>query len=69
MIPDPWRPEPVDLLGFVDDMGSIHMHWDNGRTLALIPGEDSFRKLTPEEIAQEQAAQEQQVEGMECQTL
>ena len=54
---------------FVDDMGTIHMHWDNGRTLALIPGEDSFRKLTPEEIAQEQEAQEQQMEGMECQTL
>ena len=48
----------------VDDMGSIHMQWDNGRTLALIPGEDRFRKLTPAEIAQEQ-----QLEGMECQTM
>lgn len=22
---------------FVDDIGSIHMNWDNGRTLALVP--------------------------------
>ncbi len=26
----------------VDDIGQIHMKWDNGRTLALVPGEDSF---------------------------
>ena len=29
---------------FVDDIGSIHCHWDNGRSLAVIPGEDSFSK-------------------------
>ena len=29
----------------VDDMGTIHMNWDNGRTLGLIYGEDSFRKI------------------------
>ena len=29
----------------VDDVGQIHMRWDNGRTLALVPGEDSFRKI------------------------
>ena len=53
----------------VDDMGTIHMRWDSGRSLGIVPGEDSFRKLTPGEIAQQQAAQEQQMEGMECQTL
>lgn len=41
---------------FVDDVGSIHMNWDNGRTLALVPKEDSFRKLTEQEIEQEQNA-------------
>lgn len=38
----------------VDDGGNIHMRWDNGRTLSLIPEEDRFRKLTDQEIAQEQ---------------
>ena len=27
---------------YVDDMGDIHMIWDNGRTLSLIEGVDSF---------------------------
>lgn len=29
----------------VDDVGTIHIQWDNGRTLGLIPGEDSFRVI------------------------
>lgn len=37
----------------VDDIGSIMMRWDSGRSLSLIPGEDSFRALTPEEYYQE----------------
>ena len=39
---------------YVDDIGQIGMAWDNGRTLALNVEEDSFRKLTPEEIEAEQ---------------
>lgn len=30
------------IVEFVDDEGQIHMKWDNGRTLALITGVDSF---------------------------
>lgn len=39
----------------VDDIGTVFCHFDNGRSLGLAYGEDSFRKLTPEEIAEEQA--------------
>lgn len=38
---------------FVDSLGTIFPEWDNGRTLGVVPGEDSFRKLTQEEIEAE----------------
>ena len=41
----------------VDDIGTVHCKFDNGRQLGLIPGEDSFRKLTQEELQTEQAAE------------
>jgi len=27
---------------FVDDIGTIHVKWDNGSTLGLVPGEDEW---------------------------
>ena len=53
---DPYQPVESGTRGtvkIVDDMGQIHMHWDNGRTLVLVPGEDSFRTLTESELAKE----------------
>ena len=47
---DPYHPILPGTEGevdFVDDKGQIFMKWDNGRTLPLIPGEDSFTVLPP----------------------
>lgn len=30
---------------FIDDIGNIHVAWDNGSSLALIPETDKFRKV------------------------
>lgn len=31
------------IVDFVDDMGQVHMNWENGSTLALIPDVDRFK--------------------------
>lgn len=42
---DPQAPAPGTrgIINHVDDAGSIHISWETGSTLALIPGEDQFR--------------------------
>lgn len=40
-------PEPIPdgatgTVVAVDDWGHIHVQWDNGRSLSVIPGEDKF---------------------------
>jgi hypothetical protein len=48
----------------VDDQPSLLMEWDNSRTLSIFPGEDTFRKLTPKEIEEEnQTAEEKEDMG------
>ncbi|HAZ4970894.1 TPA: DUF4314 domain-containing protein [Staphylococcus aureus] len=34
----------------VDDIGQIHVNWDNGSTLALVYSEDKFIAYTPKNI-------------------
>jgi len=45
---DPYREMPPGLMGtvqMVDDAGGIHIHWDNGSTLAAIYGIDKIRAI------------------------
>lgn len=58
---DPYNPVEKGMRGTVDvidDAGQIFMNWDNGYGLAIVPGVDEFRKLTPEEIEKENMSQQ-----------
>jgi hypothetical protein len=39
------RPGDRGTVDFVDDMGTIHVSWDNGSQLGLVPGEDQYKLL------------------------
>lgn len=55
--PRPVEPNTRGTVKVVDDIGTLHCHFDNGRSLGLVPGEDSFRKLTAEELAEKQESE------------
>lgn len=55
-------PRPIEsgtrgTVAVVDDIGTVHCNFDNGRRLGLIEGEDDFRTLTAQELAEEENAQ------------
>lgn len=62
-------PRPIDdntrgTVKAVDDIGTLHCDFDNGRSLGIVPSEDNFRRLTLEELAEEQQMDETQDFGM-----
>lgn len=64
---DPYEPIESGMQGTVDrvdDIGTLHMKWDNGRTLCIVSGEDSFKVLSrpPDEVIQQE--KEQTMGGM-----
>jgi len=53
----PVEPRIQGTIDFIDDAGTLHMKWDNGRTLGIVPGEDHFKvisKPTEETLDNEQ---------------
>lgn len=49
----------------VDDAGTIHMKWDNGRSLGIVPQVDQFRKLTEQERLEEQIQRQEPILEMQ----
>ena len=56
--PQPVPPNTWGTVLVVDDIGTLHCAFDDGRSLGLLPGEDRFRRLTEEELAQEQEGED-----------
>ena len=42
------KPGDRGTINFVDDMETIHVSWDNGSQLGLVPGEDQYKLLEDE---------------------
>lgn len=53
---NPVPPNTRGTVKSVDDFSTIHCRFDNGRNIGIVPGQDSFRKLTQEEIEEENNA-------------
>ena len=59
--PRPIEPGTRGTVRVVDDLGTIHCDFDNGRRLGLVPGEDTFRKLSQDELLEEQSEAKQRL--------
>jgi hypothetical protein len=46
--PDPIEPGTEGTVVFVDDIGQLHVDWDNGRTLAVVPEVDEYQIIKEE---------------------
>lgn len=57
---DPFHPVPPGTIGKVrkvDDMGTIHVSWENGQSLGLVSGMDSFEKIKNPEKTKDKSYQ------------
>jgi Domain of unknown function (DUF4314) len=41
------RPGAEGTVSLVDSMGTVHVDWDEGSSLGLIPGEDEWKEIRP----------------------
>jgi hypothetical protein len=46
------KPGAMGTFSFIDGIGTVHVNWDSGSTLGLIPGEDDW-EIAPPTISQE----------------
>ena len=60
----PIEPGMQGTIDIVDDIGTLHMKWDDGRTLGIVPGEDSFKVISKPQKESPEQEQEQSMGGM-----
>ena len=46
--PNPIGKDELGTIEFEDSMGNIHVKWDNGRSLSIVPSEDKYEILSDE---------------------
>ena len=64
---DPYGPNEAGTQGTVegvDDAGTLHMRWDNGRTLGIVPGEDQFKVIPRSQVEVMENDQKQTMGGI-----
>lgn len=64
---DPYTPIESGMKGtvnIIDDAGTLHMKWDNGRTLGIVPGEDQFKVIGESSEESMDNEQKQSFSGM-----
>lgn len=52
-VQDPYttlRPGSRGTVGFIDAIGTVHVNWDDGRSLGLVPGVDEWVVLDAKEL-------------------
>lgn len=63
--PNPIDPGTVGKVVYIDDIGTLHCAFDNGRQLGLVPGVDSFHVVQPvEKIEQDEEPEIEESQGM-----
>jgi hypothetical protein len=45
------RPGTRGTVTLIDALGTVHVQWDDGRKLGLVPGQDEWRPADDEESA------------------
>lgn len=40
------KPGNIGIVNFIDDFGTVHVNWDDGSSLGLIPGIDKWRVIS-----------------------